>query len=301
MPPASPVAAISLRELADLAIGTPEVGAVNFTALHTLIVAILKNLHLQETLIDFQPPAPDLPPRAPASAQASISVPQLPGAKERSLSKAAAPQGLESQVRDLGGQVQDLNRQLKNIGSQVHGIVAHVQHLTQAGGLDVDAREWLENRDLASLMLDSPYRGSLKVLKDSSETSVSKTKELLQDVMEDVKTLKEAHLKVQEFSEMMPQKVMERIETLEKFIKDRDLFLEQVGRKLSLIPGGEEATMVTWEELEQAITDGWKSSQAPKLFCTYRYHTVFSEQRIFLGREPRTPARPINKHPQEPL
>ncbi|XP_037664982.1 uncharacterized protein LOC119513659 isoform X4 [Choloepus didactylus] len=262
MPPASPVAAISLRELADLAIGTPEVGAVNFTALHTLIVAILKNLHLQETLIDFQPPAPDLPPRAPASAQASISVPQLPGAKERSLSKAAAPQGLESQVRDLGGQVQDLNRQLKNIGSQVHGIVAHVQHLTQAGGLDVDAREWLENRDLASLMLDSPYRGSLKVLKDSSETSVSKTKELLQDVMEDVKTLKEAHLKVQEFSEMMPQKVMERIETLEKFIKDRDLFLEQVGRKLSLIPGGEEATMVTWEELEQAITDGWKSSQA---------------------------------------
>ncbi|XP_037664981.1 uncharacterized protein LOC119513659 isoform X3 [Choloepus didactylus] len=232
MPPASPVAAISLRELADLAIGTPEVGAVNFTALHTLIVAILKNLHLQETLIDFQPPAPDLPPRAPASAQASISVPQLPGAKERSLSKAAAPQGLESQVRDLGGQVQDLNRQLKNIGSQVHGIVAHVQHLTQAGGLDVDAREWLENRDLASLMLDSPYRGSLKVLKDSSETSVSKTKELLQDVMEDVKTLKEAHLKVQEFSEMMPQ------HQLADAVEVPDMFVPQEARSASLHRAG---------------------------------------------------------------
>ena len=27
------------------------------------------------------------------------------------------------------------------------------------------------------------------------------------------------------------------------------------------MPSSEEATMVTWEELEQAITDGWKGSQ----------------------------------------
>ena len=27
------------------------------------------------------------------------------------------------------------------------------------------------------------------------------------------------------------------------------------------MPAAEEATMVTWEELEQAITDGWKASQ----------------------------------------
>lgn len=27
------------------------------------------------------------------------------------------------------------------------------------------------------------------------------------------------------------------------------------------MPSSEEATMVTWEELEQAITDGWKVSQ----------------------------------------
>lgn len=28
-----------------------------------------------------------------------------------------------------------------------------------------------------------------------------------------------------------------------------------------MMPSSEEATMVTWEELEQAITDGWKGSQ----------------------------------------
>lgn len=37
---------------------------------------------------------------------------------------------------------------------------------------------------------------------------------------------------------------------------------ETVSRKLSLIPAGEDITMVTWEELEQAITDDWRASQA---------------------------------------
>ena len=36
---------------------------------------------------------------------------------------------------------------------------------------------------------------------------------------------------------------------------------ELLNRKLSVMPSSEEATMVTWEELEQAITDGWKGSQ----------------------------------------
>ena len=36
---------------------------------------------------------------------------------------------------------------------------------------------------------------------------------------------------------------------------------DQIGRKLSVMPVGEEVTMVTWEELEQAITDGWRASQ----------------------------------------
>lgn len=34
-----------------------------------------------------------------------------------------------------------------------------------------------------------------------------------------------------------------------------------MSRKLRVMPGAEEATMVTWEELEQAITDGRKVSR----------------------------------------
>uniref|UniRef100_A0A8C6G1I7 Glutamine rich 2 n=1 Tax=Moschus moschiferus TaxID=68415 RepID=A0A8C6G1I7_MOSMO len=149
MPPATAAPSVSLRELVDLAIGTPEVGAVNFTALHTLLVGMLKNLNLQDTQIDFQSPMLDQsrslePPRA------STSTPQLPGPRERRRSSVARAQTLETQVKDLGGQVQDLGRQLKTMASQVQAIVAHMQHLpTQAGGLD--HRDWLETKDLALL------------------------------------------------------------------------------------------------------------------------------------------------------
>ncbi|XP_061031246.1 glutamine-rich protein 2 [Eubalaena glacialis] len=243
MPPAMAAPSVSLWELADLAIGTPEVGAVNFTALHTLIVAMLKNLNLQDTRIDF--PSPML------EQSRLFESPRVSSSR-------AQPQALESQVKDLGGQVQDLSLQLKTMGSQVQAIVAHVQHFpSQAGGLD--ARDWLEVKDLPLLMQGKAQVGSTKVRKDGEP--VPQSVELLQDIMEDVKILKEAQQKAKEQPELHPENLLQRIDELEKLIRERDEFLETMSWKLSVMPGAEEATMVTWEELEQAITDGWKASQ----------------------------------------
>lgn len=36
---------------------------------------------------------------------------------------------------------------------------------------------------------------------------------------------------------------------------------DQLSRRLTLAPGEEEITMVTWEELEQVISDGWRASK----------------------------------------
>uniref|UniRef100_A0A2K6JMB5 Glutamine rich 2 n=1 Tax=Rhinopithecus bieti TaxID=61621 RepID=A0A2K6JMB5_RHIBE len=234
MPPATTV---SLRELADLSIGTPEVGAVNFTALHTLIVAMLKNLDLQNTRIDFQAPSPE-PSRSLLSARSSLSTPHLPAPKEapkgaprekrRGVGR-APPSALESQVKDLGGQVEDLSKQLKRVDSQMQGIATHVQRFSQASGLDLASQEWPEEQEVAMQVLDRVRTGS--IMKDAAE-ELSFARVLLQ-----------------------------RVDELEKLFKDREQFLELVSRKLSLVPGAEEVTMVTWEELEQAITDGWRASQ----------------------------------------
>ncbi|XP_061248750.1 glutamine-rich protein 2 isoform X1 [Bos javanicus] len=256
MPPATAAPSVSLRELADLAIGTPEVGAVNFTALHTLLVAMLKSLNLQDTRIDFQSPMLDQS-RSIESPRVSTSTPQLPAPKERRRSSVARAQTLETQVKDLGGQVQDLGRQLKTMGSQVQAIVAHVQHFpTQTGGLD--DRDWLETKDLALLTQEKGQTGPTKGKRDSKP--VFQGPELLQDLMEDMKILKEAHRK-KEQPELQPEHLLQRIEELERIIREKDEVLELLNRKLSVMPSSEEATMVTWEELEQAITDGWKGSQ----------------------------------------
>uniref|UniRef100_F7EXS7 Glutamine rich 2 n=1 Tax=Macaca mulatta TaxID=9544 RepID=F7EXS7_MACMU len=238
MPPATTV---SLRELADLSIGTPEVGAVNFTALHTLIVAMLKNLDLQNTRIDFQASSPE-PSRSLLSARSSLSTPHLPAPKEapKEAPKGAPrerrrgvgrvpPSALESQVKDLGGQVEDLSKQLKRVDSQMQGIATHVQRFSQASGLDLASQEWPEEQEVAMQVLDRVRTGS--ILKDAAE----------------------------ELS--FARVILQRVDELEKLFKDREQFLELVSRKLSLVPGAEEVTMVTWEDLEQAITDGWRASQ----------------------------------------
>ncbi|XP_018883729.3 glutamine-rich protein 2 isoform X2 [Gorilla gorilla gorilla] len=235
MPPATTV---SLRELADLSIGTPEVGAVNFTALHTLIVAMLKNLDLQNTRIDFQPSSPE-PSRSLQSVRSSFSIPHLPAPKEvpkgaprekrRGVGQAPSS-ALESQVKDLGGQVEDLSKQLKRVDGQVQGIATYVQHFSQASGLDLAALEWPEEQEVGVRALDRVRTGS--IMKDAAEEP--------------------------SFARVL----LQRVDELEKLFKDREQFLELVRRKLSLVPGAEEVTMVTWEELEQAITDGWRASQA---------------------------------------
>ncbi|KAG8519371.1 Glutamine-rich protein 2 [Galemys pyrenaicus] len=99
MPPLA-ATTVSLLELADLAIGTPEAGTVNFTALHTLIVAMLKNLNLTDTPIDFQStPSPEqsrtvLPQRLSASTPqlASSSTPQLAPSSTPQLVPSGTPQ-----------------------------------------------------------------------------------------------------------------------------------------------------------------------------------------------------------------
>ncbi|XP_004394454.1 PREDICTED: glutamine-rich protein 2 [Odobenus rosmarus divergens] len=264
MPPATAATTmVSLRELADLAIGTPEVGAVNFTALHTLIVAMLRSLSLQEVRIDFQSPLPSPEPSRPLEPpQAVLSAPQLAVSKEKPRGSLAKPPtaaaALESQVKGLGGQVQDLSRQLKTVTNQVQGIVSHVQHLT-APISELGARDWLEE-ETAKLTPARARAGSLEIAKGERAT-VSQAMELLHDVVEDVKTLKEAQEKAQELPESSLAKALQRIDVLEKIVRERDEILDLVNRKMSLMPVGEEVTMVTWEELEQAITDGWKASQ----------------------------------------
>nr|KAF6286893.1 glutamine rich 2 [Pipistrellus kuhlii] len=177
MPPVG--ATVSLQELANLAIGTPEVGAVNFNALHTLLVALLKNLNMQDLRVDYhQPLSPerrlsDTLRVWPATPLLSTSSPQVSVSKEKEKRKASLPrvpsmvlesqmkglggqvQDLDRQVQGLGVQVQDLDRQLRNMDNQLQGVLSHIQYFTSlVSGPDVETSEWLEEQAKAYVLAE---------------------------------------------------------------------------------------------------------------------------------------------------
>lgn len=168
MPPATPATKLSLRELADLAIGTPEVGAVNFTALHTLILAMLKNLGIQETLIDLRTLSPEAG-RSLESLRGSFSSHHLPGSKEKR--KGAS----RSFSLALESQVQDLTKQLKTMDGKVEELTTHLQLITSKGSsLQMDSPEWLEEKVMPMPTLETAQIRSGKIMKDTAEVSTPK-------------------------------------------------------------------------------------------------------------------------------
>ena len=69
---------ISLLDLLNLSIGTPEVGAVNFNALHSLLHAILGHLKIQNVTTHWREENP--PPQEPhGQTQAKALLRELPG------------------------------------------------------------------------------------------------------------------------------------------------------------------------------------------------------------------------------
>lgn len=116
---------ITLRDLADLAIGTPEVGAVNFNALHTLLLAMLNNMNLQDMSVDLPPPSsrpsttvvlPKPGPDTPSGVQ------HLAEPKKHRISHSGRKSTffVEAQVKDLDGQIRALENNIQDI-------VAHMQ------------------------------------------------------------------------------------------------------------------------------------------------------------------------------
>nr|XP_020858150.1 uncharacterized protein C16orf96 homolog isoform X1 [Phascolarctos cinereus] len=276
-------AKITLMELVDLSIGTPEIGAVNFNALHTLLLTMLKHLNLQEVKIDL-PPHITEQSRSTESLRASISGYPTKEKRKVSISKQPSsarptPQVIEAQVKDLGGQVQDLGKQVQAIGSQVQGIESQVQNIgsqvdvfgQQIAALDKlpSGTDLLEKTPSGSRVSDMWQMMQMKKKVEANEDGISKAMGLIQDVMNEVKDLK-ADQEKRYLQKELPQAlkdyrsvitdIEERITDLEKLVNHQENNLEALTRKMSLYP--EDNSIVTWEDLEQALVSGQRSSTA---------------------------------------
>ncbi|XP_074703894.1 uncharacterized protein LOC141933270 [Strix aluco] len=133
------MAALSLSQLLDVAIGTPQVGAVNFPALHSLLQAMLRHLGLQDlpALGRGHSPTPllgrDQPPEAPPREEGG----QGGGPGTESLTPAKDPlQGTVSTPQDasVAADVEQMKIKIEENESSISKAVALSQDLLEEIG-----------------------------------------------------------------------------------------------------------------------------------------------------------------------
>ncbi|XP_042308283.1 glutamine-rich protein 2 isoform X5 [Sceloporus undulatus] len=130
---------VSLYELADLSIGTPEIGIVNFNALHALLHAILRQLNLEdiktEVKLDRGPPSKtELVAAAVEKGLGDLMsqdlLPVEKGSKGEFLSEY-----VDARLADLEKKMYLMETNLQGVEDQVHGIEDQFQGVqTQVQG-----------------------------------------------------------------------------------------------------------------------------------------------------------------------
>ncbi|KAG8129008.1 hypothetical protein E2320_015805 [Naja naja] len=146
---------VTLYELADLSIGTPEVGVINFNALHALLHAVISYLNIQDIKADVKmdrgpPTKPEV--AEPSDLLGQEALPKEKEDKEGTLRKEPDSRladlekklklmdtnlrgvkgqikGIEGQVQGVLGQVQEVENQVSGVQNQIHGIQDEVQEV----------------------------------------------------------------------------------------------------------------------------------------------------------------------------
>ncbi|XP_063149060.1 glutamine-rich protein 2 [Candoia aspera] len=140
---------VTLYELVDLSIGTPEIGIINFNALHALLHAIISYLNIQDIKADVK--ADRGPPTKPELLSAAVEegpsdlLGQEAFLKQKEDILGAEPDaqladlekklklmetnlhGMKGQIKGMGGQVQGVLDHVKGVEDQVHGVQNQIQ------------------------------------------------------------------------------------------------------------------------------------------------------------------------------
>ncbi|XP_066498700.1 uncharacterized protein C16orf96 isoform X2 [Hoplias malabaricus] len=219
---------ISLFDLVNVSIGTPEPGSVNFGALHTLLHAILEHLHIQHLGAVWRGEDEGRDPGEPLSAASSPQSPyRLMEEKLRLIERQLAalerlPSG--SELLDRSGSVNDV-WQLLQLRRKVEG----------------------------------------------SEDGVTKCMALIQDLLNEIKELKDSRdsLKKEvedlqlQFNQINVEQLADRISTVEQClhqVEDLRSATQELKEKVAGCPQAEDLNQcVTWEVMQAAlISEGQK-------------------------------------------
>ncbi|XP_017572476.1 glutamine-rich protein 2 isoform X2 [Pygocentrus nattereri] len=221
---------ISLFDLVNISIGTPEPGAVNFSALHTLLHAMLEHLHIQNVSAVWR----------------ESDAGHDPG---ESLLNTASPQNPYRRMED----------KLRHIEQQL----AALERLPS--GSELLARSASVNDVWQLLQLRRKVEGS----EDGVTKCMALIQDLLNEIQELKKSRdilkKEVEVLQIQFNQINVDQLSDRITAVEQCLRQVEVLksaTQELKEKVSLYPQPEELTQcVTWEVMQAALVSERKKMQ----------------------------------------
>ncbi|XP_030390740.1 glutamine-rich protein 2 [Gopherus evgoodei] len=268
------MALITLLELADLSIGTPEIGVVNFNALHTLLHAIIKQLNLQDVKAEMHDEKPTSPEAAPLQEKERKGKrdesEDLPYAdlEKKVIGVASQVHGVEAKVIGVEAQVHGVKSQVHGIGEQVQGLEKQMAALEKLpSGTDLLERTKSGSPN-GSAVADMWQMMQMKKKIEANETGISKAMALFQDLLNEVNGVKAANFHMNEGLENIKEKldlnlqldtqeIGNRLQACIADQKNLDNDVRNLEQRINLYPSPEEMySMVRWEVLEDCLVTG---------------------------------------------
>ncbi|XP_066560897.1 uncharacterized protein C16orf96 [Amia ocellicauda] len=224
-------ATISLLDLANLSIGSPEVGSVNFCALHSLLLRILRQLNIQDETAEWQQ-------QDRHSGSQTRQQPQL------------YPLEKLNPYQHMQDKLQEMERKLAVLGQL-------------PGGEDLLSRSGPGRTPVSDMW-------QLMRLQRSAEANgdgVSQAMTLIQDLLKEINELKTSRDSLQgdvqrlqqQLSELNMKELQDKIASLEKCclqVDSQEKLLRDLQEKMGLYPSPEDLDkFVTWEVLQDTLVN----------------------------------------------
>lgn len=241
---------VKLAQMVDLALGTPEVGAVNFNVLHSLLHAMLKRLNILDVQAEIDEFDRDF---LSSSKQRQISsLSDIDSGRGEDSEDALSEKSASIKTRhktpyhNLEVKVAKMSEQLEKFGSEL----PTYKELFERGNMDPSA--------------NTPVADVWKYIKiqkkvDANSDGLDELHNLVDGLMKNIKKLEQENKRLNEkIGGLNIDDLLKRLAELEKKT-------DEMNEKFSLLPTPEElAQFVTWPALEDAllgIKRDWENMQ----------------------------------------
>ncbi|MGH0129233.1 UNVERIFIED_CONTAM: hypothetical protein FKN15_024693 [Acipenser sinensis] len=279
---------VSLYELANLSIGTPEVGAVNFNALHSLLHAILGHLNIQDVKAELRTEDHDF--LKPAQ---GLLIPVGDGGKE-------GDGGSQEEHRTKASPYHSMEKKLLQMEMQMSAL----SQLPSGGAL---LERTKESGGGAMPVSDMWQMIQMKRKVEANEEGVTKAMALMHELMKEINELKKSRDELQvdmrkaneKLSTINMNELMAKLDNLDKLLHAQQ-------ERMSLYPSPEDlGNLVSWGELQESLMK--EKVRLEQEVKDPQHQTVFQAQaspspspELQPSPNPQTPPPSSSSKPQSP-